>query len=91
MHGAASLRTGVQRVILRVFQGDVKATAQIAGNGIGQRRVGVGTPGVEVQEPAVIGPQPGAHLTRYQVAVYSAPRQRRPHPGYCQRPCSHAL
>jgi len=91
VHGESGLRAGVERVILRVFQRDVEVTAEIAGNRIGQRRVGVGTPGVEVQEPAVIGPEPGAHLACYQVAVQSAPGQRRAHPGYRQRRCHHAL
>jgi hypothetical protein len=56
VHGEPGLRAGVQRVILRVFQGDVEVTAEIAGNGIGQRRIGVRTPRVEVQEAAVILP-----------------------------------
>ena len=70
--GESSLRAGVQRVILGVFQGVVEVTAEIAGDSIGQRRVGVGTPGVEVRDQRLSGrsraltsPPPGRRRGRH--------------------------
>ncbi len=80
---------GVQRVIPR-FQGDVQGHCRVREQ---QHRPAAGRRSArQVLKYKNRGYRAGAgaHLARYQVAIQSAPRQRRSHPGYRQSRCNHA-